>query len=115
MKISPVENFRGHRLLKHNPLMSVFPIENKLYLYTGDGVEKIVPVGVDRATLGEPFIEFALFSFLVEGEQLLEEMEVHFSDVQRLVLMCEGALGKSLSISKQLKDACEKRGIWMRK
>lgn len=103
MKIKPVENFRGHRMVKHDPLMSVFAVGNKLCLYAQDGAEEIFPVEVVYTNLGEPFVQLARFVFVVTGEAVQKEIDVHPSEVSKLVLMCETALGETLSVAEEVK------------
>lgn len=111
MKIKPVENFRGHRMVKHDPWMSVFAVGNKLCLYTQDGAEEIYPVEVLYTNLGEPFVQLARFVFVVltEGSAGKEEMDVHPSDVPRLILMCKTALGETLSVAEEVKKLYQPR------
>ena len=103
MKIKPVENFRNHQAVKYDSWMSVFVVGGKLCLYTQEGAEEIFPVEIVYTNLGEPFVHLARFVFVVAGEGLQQEMDVHPSDIPRLILMCETVLGEILPIAEEVK------------
>lgn len=93
-----IHNFRDHPNLKYDLRQSVFVIEQKLYVYNEESVRRILPVKIQRTTMGEPFRELARFVFLIGEDE--ESIDVDVDDVFNLVSMCE-AINIKLPVSQE--------------
>ena len=96
--MKPIHNFRDHPSLKYDVRKSVFAIEQKLYLYNEESVTRILPVKIQRTTMGDPFRELARFVFVVREEE--ELIDIAMVDVFNLVSMC-AAIGVKLPVSQE--------------
>lgn len=103
-QLKPIQNFRDHPSLQYDSHQSIFTIKQKLYLHTEQYIRRIIPVKIQRTTIGDPFRELARFVFVIGGNE--DSTNLDMVDVLNLVLMCK-AIDIDLPVSQEFEKLLE--------
>ena len=99
----PINNFRNHRVLKHDEQKSVFVIKHsirpEIYLSNSEEVNRILPLSIKVTNVGEPYKELVEFNFTTEGEE--EYIKIDPNELQDLVNMLR-SVGLDLPVPDSL-------------
>jgi hypothetical protein len=63
-------NFRDHPSLRFDDAKSVFKIEGKLYLLSEGVVQEIIPKGIQKDNIGEPYRNLVNLNFVFKDSTL---------------------------------------------
>jgi hypothetical protein len=63
-------NFRDHPTLRNYAYQSVFKIEGKLYLLSEGVVQEIIPKGIQKDNIGEPYRNLVNLNFVFKDSNL---------------------------------------------
>ena len=87
--MKPINNFRNHKVLKHDEQKSIFVIKHstrpEIYLSNSKEVKRILPLSIKVTNVGEPYKELVEFNFTIEGEE--DYIKIDPNNLQDLVNM----------------------------